>query len=50
MENCWSEVGAAEFVEKYGGGIGKDLSLRLYAASLIGVKDRLVLHGSKDPL
>lgn len=45
MKNCWSEAKAAEFIQKYGASSGEDFSLRLYAASLIGVQDRLVLHG-----
>lgn len=45
MENRWSEVKAAQFVEKYGKQWGKDLAIGLYAASLIGAEDRLVLHG-----
>jgi len=45
MENRWSDEKAAQFLEKYGNRWGKDLALGLYAASLIGAEDKLVLHG-----
>ncbi|MBN1569220.1 MAG: bifunctional aldolase/short-chain dehydrogenase [Acidobacteria bacterium] len=45
MENRWSDEKAAQFIEKYGGRWGRDLALRLFAASLIGAEDKLVLHG-----
>ena len=45
MENRWSDLKAAQFVEKYGERWGEDLAKGLYLASLIGAEDRLVLHG-----
>jgi len=45
MENRWSDDRAAQFVEKYGKQWGRDLSIGLYVASLIGAEDKLVLHG-----
>jgi rhamnose utilization protein RhaD (predicted bifunctional aldolase and dehydrogenase)/NAD(P)-dependent dehydrogenase (short-subunit alcohol dehydrogenase family) len=45
MENRWSDDKAAQFVEKYGEPWGEDLAIGLYAASLIGAEDKLVLHG-----
>jgi rhamnose utilization protein RhaD (predicted bifunctional aldolase and dehydrogenase)/NAD(P)-dependent dehydrogenase (short-subunit alcohol dehydrogenase family) len=45
MENRWSDGKASQFIEKYGMQLGQDLALGLYAASLIGAEDKLVLHG-----
>jgi rhamnose utilization protein RhaD (predicted bifunctional aldolase and dehydrogenase)/NAD(P)-dependent dehydrogenase (short-subunit alcohol dehydrogenase family) len=45
MENRWSENEATQFIEKYGQKWGRDLALGLYAASLIGAEEKLVLHG-----
>jgi rhamnose utilization protein RhaD (predicted bifunctional aldolase and dehydrogenase)/NAD(P)-dependent dehydrogenase (short-subunit alcohol dehydrogenase family) len=45
MENRWSNDKAAQYIEKYGKKWGEDLAIGLYAASLIGTEDRLVLHG-----
>jgi rhamnose utilization protein RhaD (predicted bifunctional aldolase and dehydrogenase)/NAD(P)-dependent dehydrogenase (short-subunit alcohol dehydrogenase family) len=45
MENRWSDEKATQFVEKYGKQWGRDLAVGLYAASLIGSEDKLVLHG-----
>jgi rhamnose utilization protein RhaD (predicted bifunctional aldolase and dehydrogenase)/NAD(P)-dependent dehydrogenase (short-subunit alcohol dehydrogenase family) len=45
MQNRWSNDKATQFVEKYGERCGQDLAIGLYAASLIGAEDKLVLHG-----
>ena len=45
MENRWSDDKAAQALAKYGHQWGSDLALGLYAASLIGSEDKLVLHG-----
>jgi rhamnose utilization protein RhaD (predicted bifunctional aldolase and dehydrogenase)/NAD(P)-dependent dehydrogenase (short-subunit alcohol dehydrogenase family) len=45
MQNRWSEDKATQFVEKYGRQWGQDLALGLYAASLVGAEENLVLHG-----
>jgi hypothetical protein len=45
MQNRWSDDKATQFVEKYGERWGQDLAIGLYAASLIGAEDKLVLHG-----
>ena len=45
MENRWSDDNAARFVGKYAERWGQDLAIGLYAASLIGAEERLVLHG-----
>jgi rhamnose utilization protein RhaD (predicted bifunctional aldolase and dehydrogenase)/NAD(P)-dependent dehydrogenase (short-subunit alcohol dehydrogenase family) len=45
MENRWSDSQATQFIGKYGTQLGRDLALGLYAASLIGAEENLVLHG-----
>jgi rhamnose utilization protein RhaD (predicted bifunctional aldolase and dehydrogenase)/NAD(P)-dependent dehydrogenase (short-subunit alcohol dehydrogenase family) len=45
MKNRWTDANAAQFIEKYAGKWGKDLANCLYAASLIGAEEDLVLHG-----
>jgi len=45
MESRWSDAKAAEYVERYGAKWGEDLALRTYLGTLIGMEDRLVLHG-----
>jgi rhamnose utilization protein RhaD (predicted bifunctional aldolase and dehydrogenase)/NAD(P)-dependent dehydrogenase (short-subunit alcohol dehydrogenase family) len=45
MENRWSEAEAERFIESHEEKWGRDLALRLYASSLIGAEENLVLHG-----
>ena len=45
MESRWSDAKAAEYIERYGPKWGEDLALRTYLGALIGMEDRLVLHG-----
>ncbi len=45
MENRWSDERAAQFIKKYGESWGEDLAFGLYAASLIGSEEKLVLYG-----
>jgi rhamnose utilization protein RhaD (predicted bifunctional aldolase and dehydrogenase)/NAD(P)-dependent dehydrogenase (short-subunit alcohol dehydrogenase family) len=45
MKNRWSDDRAAQFIEKYAHRCGADRAIGLYAASLIGAEESLVLHG-----
>ncbi|NLT66478.1 MAG: bifunctional aldolase/short-chain dehydrogenase [Acidobacteria bacterium] len=45
MENRWSDDRAAHFIQKYAEQWGEDLATEVYAASLIGADQKLVLHG-----
>jgi rhamnose utilization protein RhaD (predicted bifunctional aldolase and dehydrogenase)/NAD(P)-dependent dehydrogenase (short-subunit alcohol dehydrogenase family) len=46
VQHRWSEAGAREAVEHYGGlGISEPLALRTYSARLLGADPELVLHG-----
>src|SRR5579863_2231607 len=46
MRSLWSQEEAERFVERYAQqGVGRDLSLRVYSARLLGGDRRLVLHG-----
>ena len=45
MENLWSEIKAAEYIDKYGKRWGDDLALRAYLTSVIGKHDNPVLNG-----
>src|SRR5438128_2603802 len=45
MQNRWSAITAAEFVDRYAARYGEDLALRTYASRLLGGENTLVLHG-----
>src|SRR6516164_5249564 len=45
MQNRWSDEEASRLVAQYAPRWGEDLALRTYSSRLLGVEDRLVLHG-----
>lgn len=45
MQSRWSDMHAAQYVERYGPQWGEDLALHTYLGRLLGAEDRLVLHG-----
>ncbi|MBI4166111.1 MAG: SDR family NAD(P)-dependent oxidoreductase, partial [Acidobacteria bacterium] len=45
MQNRWRDDEAKQFIAKYAGECGEDLALRVYSARLLGVDEKLVLHG-----
>jgi rhamnose utilization protein RhaD (predicted bifunctional aldolase and dehydrogenase)/NAD(P)-dependent dehydrogenase (short-subunit alcohol dehydrogenase family) len=46
MQSLWSDKEAEQLVDHYaGGGIGRDLALRVYTSRLLGGDPKLVLHG-----
>lgn len=45
MQNRWSDLDAAAFVERFGASHGEDLALRAYSSQLLGSDPALVLHG-----
>lgn len=46
MKNLWSDAEAKNYIRKYaGGGVNKDLALRVYTSRLLGGNPKLVLHG-----
>lgn len=45
MKSRWTEHGASEAVDRWGGQSGEAAALRLYSARLIGADPTLVLHG-----
>jgi rhamnulose-1-phosphate aldolase/alcohol dehydrogenase len=45
MESRWSDADAQAFVDRYAGGHGEVVALRVYTSRLIGADPALVMHG-----